>query len=108
MINTTYTDNGDDTVTVAIEITKDQDKINLLSPEASKYIYEHNPDYWIYDEYDELIGWDDLTNQQKLQLLGKEVAHHLKSLAFKEYHDSAVLDTTSTLDSPDNRYGNEE
>lgn len=102
-VTTTYIDNGDGTSTIRIDATGNSDKVNNLATEASEYFYNKNSKLWLYDGED-VIPWVDLTNKQKLDVLGKETKIHLMNGAHSTYYSSAVQDTVDNLESPEDRY----
>ena len=101
---TTYTNNGDGTATITIKSTANRDKIDLLAAEASEYLYYHVGDYQFFDDEGVSIPWDDLTNQRKLDILGRETVRRLKSCAYKLYVDNEHQTIKDNLDDSNDRY----
>lgn len=99
-VETTYTNNGDGTSTIAIEITANTDIVLLLSPECSEAIY--NDATWIRSIYGG-VEWSALTNAQKLDVIGRYTQRKLRTIGYSGYYDDQV----ELIDGIDTHYGSE-
>ncbi len=90
-------------VIYTIAITVEQARGDLLAAEASRAIYESHESWWLYDAEGGRIEWDDLTNPQKIALLGKFAQLRLKQAAHQRYVDE--LRAALVVEYPDARYG---
>lgn len=96
-----FTNNGDGTGTVTFEYTRDLTKLSVVLDAAAKILYSRYP-VMVADPTDtgnNYVPFDDLTNQQKLDILDQHVISDLKGWALRQLND----DTSKTaLDSADN------
>jgi hypothetical protein len=81
-------DNGD--VTYTIVVTTGQVHGDEMAEKAARYVYPVR--YQLYDGNGDLIPFDDLTNPQKISIIGKEAKNHLVNCA-KAYHVNTAVDT---------------
>lgn len=100
MATTTRTVNGAN-VTYTISLTALTAKGDLLAGEASEQIYAQYSDLWIYDNGNK-VEWDNLTNAQKINLLGNFTQLILKRLAHTQYRNDTL--NAVSLNTEDERY----
>ena len=99
----TFTNNGNGTHTLAMSWTADSDKMMNLGADAGEYFYYI---HWLeYDVDGELIPWDELTNQQKLDVLLKECTLVMRQGGYSGYTTDTVNTAKEGMDSEDDRYG---
>lgn len=102
----TFVNNGNGTHTMTMTWTADSDKMMNLGADAGEYFYYiHWP---LFDVDGNLIPWDNLTNQQKLDVLLKECTLVMRKGAYSGYTSDTVETAKEGMESEDERYGENE
>jgi multidrug efflux pump subunit AcrB len=88
-----FTNNGDGTITVSFDFTADLDKAQNAVNKASEFVYSA---YMVVDNSDPLnpiiTPWEDLTNQEKLDVLDKHIKRTIMDAARAQLIQTAVND----------------
>ena len=83
--------NGDGTSTLTVESTYNTTKLTNLGGDAGEYFY--NVRHTLYEGEGDAttpIPWENLTNQQKLDVLGQEFVFHMKNGGASGYINDAT------------------
>lgn len=106
-IDTSLIDNGDGTKTLRMDFTGESQKVLNIGSESGEYFYNKN--WTLYnndvDGGSVKIPWHDLTNQEKMDVLGKETKQHLKNGAFSLYKRKIIETAEESMQPIDDRYG---
>lgn len=92
MFTIEYIDNEDGTATINLSTTKDKVKIDNFALDAAKHFYHR----WAELDADDIkIPFEDLTKDQKLNILAKEISEHLIRAAKTEFMNDNLNDATA-------------
>lgn len=86
-----FTDNGDDTATLTIELTRDLNKMQTALNKSAKYRY-------IYEKKYQILGktYADLNAQERLDIIEQEFKHHTIDGA-KAYNFNSEIDAAKEV-----------
>ena len=87
----TFVVNGDSTITVAFSYTAQAAIVQTTADAAAHRLYDSGR-YVLVDAEGEAVPWDDLTNQQKLNMLDKFVLEGVHEMALGYLHDVRQAD----------------